>query len=274
MEPEVYRQLINLAHEGRTGVLSNADFIVTQNGTPNMSVNVAAGRIWIPGTSLSSINPGGGAYYPQGHYFAENDATVNLPISASDPSDPRIDLIVAQVQDATYVGATNSAQLTAIVGNPTPGATLSNLLGVANAPVSSLGIGVVLVPAGATSIVTADLWYFVSLASRATGVWVNSISVGGAWGATAFSARPVGDVVELSGSYTVGVNWTANATIANLPTSLRPSVTRYVLAAAITGGGTVVPQYLTITTGGAISSATAIASGSTLSLDGRSFRLV
>src|SRR5712691_3964225 len=70
---------------------------VTQNGTPNMTVNIAAGFAFISGTEGTK----------QGTYFCENDATVNKSIAASDPTNPRIDLVVAKVQDAFYSGVTN-----------------------------------------------------------------------------------------------------------------------------------------------------------------------
>lgn len=80
---------------------------VTQNGTPNMSVNVAAGAVYIPGTESTS----------QGVYFCVNDATVNLGITTAPGSGlNRIDLIVAKVQDSFYSGATDAWSLAVVTG--------------------------------------------------------------------------------------------------------------------------------------------------------------
>lgn len=129
------------------GVVNATDLAVTQNGTPNMSVNVAGGSCWVPQTNAAN----------GGLYFGLNDATVNLAISASNPTNPRIDTVVATVNDAAYAGGTNNWVLQVLTGTPTAGATLANLNGAAGLSASSIPIAYVLVPANATSIVTADL---------------------------------------------------------------------------------------------------------------------
>jgi hypothetical protein len=70
---------------------------VAQNGTPNMSVNVSSGHIFIPGTQDVK----------QGVYSCTNDGTVNLVIGTSDPTNPRIDTVYAFVQDQFYAGSNN-----------------------------------------------------------------------------------------------------------------------------------------------------------------------
>lgn len=129
------------------GVTNVGDLDVTQNGTPNMSVNVAGGSCWIPQTNAAN----------GGLYFGLNDGTVNLAISAADLTDPRIDTVVATVNDAAYSGATNNWVLQVLTGTPTSGATLSNLSGKAALTESSIVLGYVLVPADASTIVTADI---------------------------------------------------------------------------------------------------------------------
>lgn len=79
---------------------------VTANGTPNMTVNVGAGTVFIAGTEGTK----------QGTYFCQNDAVKNLTITASDPTLSRIDLVVAKVQDAAYSGATNAWSLVVVTG--------------------------------------------------------------------------------------------------------------------------------------------------------------
>lgn len=154
---QLFRQAIGSLIGSAGGIVQAQDLALAQNGTPNMSVNVGPGRLWVPGTSLASVNPGGGAYYPQGPYFAESDATVNLPISAADVTNPRVDTLVCQIQDAFYTGVINAASLAVLTGTPTPGATLSNLSGAAAVPASTYVLGYALAAAGASSIVTANI---------------------------------------------------------------------------------------------------------------------
>lgn len=118
-----------------------AELQVTQNGTPNMSVNVAAGHAWIDGTESAT----------QGVYHGYNDATKNLVIAASDPTNPRKDLVVAKVQDAAYSGATNAWTLAVVTG--TPAASPAEPAVPANAVV----LAMINVAALATTITNANI---------------------------------------------------------------------------------------------------------------------
>lgn len=144
------------------GVTESGSLAVSQNGTPNMSVNVAAGMIWMPGTLGATTgfgnNTGAQTAYglpssktSQGSYGAYNDATVNLAISAADPTNPRIDLVVASVQDAQYSGSNNQPVLQVITGTAAPSPSAPS------APASSVVLAQVAVAAGASSIVTANI---------------------------------------------------------------------------------------------------------------------
>jgi hypothetical protein len=93
---------------GRGGIVAAGDLAVTENGTPNMSVNVATGQVIIPGTEGSF----------QGSYVIENRGTLNVVIAASDATNPRKDLIVCKVQDAAYSGASNVASIVVVTGTP------------------------------------------------------------------------------------------------------------------------------------------------------------
>lgn len=90
----------------REGVVLPADLAVTQNGTPNLSVNVAAGWAAVDGDDNAN----------QGFYVVWNDATKNLAIASSDVTNPRRDLVVARVRDAFYTGATNAFDLFVVTG--------------------------------------------------------------------------------------------------------------------------------------------------------------
>lgn len=145
-----------------TGVVGLNDLLTTQNGTPNMSVNVAPGFIWCPGTlgATSGIQANGNAQTSyglpsgltsQGCYGAYNDAAVNLPISAADPSNPRIDIVCASIQDAQYAGSNNQPVLSVVTGTAAPSPS------VPSAPASSVVLSQVAVAAGATSITTSNI---------------------------------------------------------------------------------------------------------------------
>ncbi len=114
----------------------SGDLFVEQNGTPNMSVNVLGGVVMIPQTLAAN----------GGVYTGLNDATVNLTIAASNPTNPRIDIIVATAQDAAYAGSTNNWILQVITG--TPAASPSQ----PSTPSSSVLLASVLVPANSTSV--------------------------------------------------------------------------------------------------------------------------
>jgi hypothetical protein len=138
---------------GGHGVVSAGDLAVTQNGTPNMSVNVAAGRAFIRGTETGSLN--------QGAYSFFNDGTVNLAVAAADPTNPRRDLVIAQVRDSNYSGGVNDARLTVVTG--TPAASPSD----PTPPANALVLARIAVAAGATSVVTANI---TDLRTRAAGL--------------------------------------------------------------------------------------------------------
>jgi hypothetical protein len=124
------------------GVVNVSDFAVTQRAAgANMSVDVAAGNAWIRGTQATA----------QGAYHVYNDGTVNLSVASSDATNPRIDLVIARVQDSFYSGATNSASVTVVTGTPAASPTDPTL------PANALVLARVRVPATSTSVVTANI---------------------------------------------------------------------------------------------------------------------
>lgn len=123
------------------GIVSPTDLAVTQNGTPNMSVNIAAGAAFIAGTESST----------QGIYHLENDASVNVAISTANATNPRIDLIVAQILDDQYSGSSHLGQIVVVTGTPaaSPSAPAT--------PANSIVLAQVRVNASVTSILTANI---------------------------------------------------------------------------------------------------------------------
>jgi len=142
MEPEVYRQLINMLVQTQ-GVANVNDFKVSQRGAgANMSVDVASGFAIIAGGNSAPV---------QGSYNCYNDATVNLAIAASDPTNPRIDIVVVTIRDAFYSGASNDVILQVVTGTPA-GSPVAPAT-----PTNSLLLANVAVAAAASSIVNANI---------------------------------------------------------------------------------------------------------------------
>lgn len=128
---------------GRGGVnpMAGGVMAVTQTGSPSMGVIVASGIVYIPGTEGSV----------QGTYAATNDANVTLSISAAHATLPRIDIVVAKVEDEFYSGVTNAWSLVVVTGTANVSPT------VPTAPANSVTLGQVAVAANATSITNANI---------------------------------------------------------------------------------------------------------------------
>jgi hypothetical protein len=158
---ETFRQATSSLLAG-TGVVGPGDLAVTANSTPNMSVNVAPGQVWIPGTLASSAGFGNnfgaqptyglpGQFNEQGCYYGWNNTPVNVQIAAANPTNPRIDIICAYVQDAQYSGSSNSGVIGVITGTPSPSPT------VPSAPASAVVLAGVYVAANVTSITQSNI---------------------------------------------------------------------------------------------------------------------
>jgi hypothetical protein len=114
---------------------------VSQNGSPNMSVNVATGVVMMAGSEGAT----------QASYVAVAPSITNVVITAANATLPRIDLIVVNVRDSAYSGANNDWQMQAIAGTP-------NASPVAPAaPANSVILAQVLVGANVTTITNANI---------------------------------------------------------------------------------------------------------------------
>lgn len=121
---------------------SGGDLNVTEkSGTPDMSVDVAQGSVYIEGDETSD----------QGFYFAYNDAVKNLTIAAADASNPRKDLIVAQVEDSEQSGGTDDWSLTVVTGTAEASPSEPTV------PDNSHVLALVDVGAGVSSITNANI---------------------------------------------------------------------------------------------------------------------
>jgi hypothetical protein len=122
------------------GVIGSGDLAVSQSG-PSMNVSVAAGAAVVAGTEAAT----------QGSYYCPNAAPVTLAIAASDPTNGRHDLVVAQVRDGDYSTPSYAWRLFVVTG--TAAATpLDPAL-----PANSLSLARVRVDAGASSIPNAKI---------------------------------------------------------------------------------------------------------------------
>lgn len=100
----------------------------------SFAVEVAAGEAFIAGDLVEA----------QGMYWVNNDGPVVLEVEPSDPTDPRIDLVVATVNDAEFLGTENSWVLQVIEGIPSPVPAEPDI------PPNSLILARLDIPAGAT----------------------------------------------------------------------------------------------------------------------------
>jgi len=154
------------------GVAAASEMAVTEKATANMSVDISAGRAWIKGTEDSF----------QGTYFVESQSVTNVAVTASDATNPRIDLVVAMVEDTDYSTVTDVWTLEVVAGTPASSPSAPSQ------PASSLLLATVEVAALATTIVTANITQStpvlssgtITLAGDATGSGAINFSTGDA----------------------------------------------------------------------------------------------
>lgn len=90
------------AFGSKTGVRSATDLVLTM--TDGQHGKVSQGLIWIP--------------WNQSIYLLANDADVTLTFANADPTNARIDLVVARVRDAEAGGAAGQPTIEVIAGTP------------------------------------------------------------------------------------------------------------------------------------------------------------
>jgi hypothetical protein len=124
-----------------TGIIKSTSLAVTQNSPVGMSVIIASGWCAIVGTTQANM----------GTYVGYNDAATVVAITTANPTNPRIDLICATVNDAYYTGSTNNVVFQVIAGTPAGSPVAPTL------PANSISLATVDVAAGALSIVTGNI---------------------------------------------------------------------------------------------------------------------
>lgn len=128
---------------GAHGVVGDDDLKVVQRAAgANLSVDVSAGYAMVAGSSVLA----------QGSYSFANDAVVNVGLTAADGTNPRIDLVVAQVREhLSDASGFNDARLLAVTGTP------AAVPVVPAVPAGCLVLAEVLVGAGVTSVTNANI---------------------------------------------------------------------------------------------------------------------
>jgi len=113
-----------------------------------MSVDIAAGYAYLHATTVTA----------QGVYGAYNDAVYNLTgFTAAHATNPRVDRVALRLRDAFHGDAANDWTFVILTGTATAGATLANLTGAAAVPANHLLLANILIPANATSVITANI---------------------------------------------------------------------------------------------------------------------
>lgn len=99
-EGALTRLLNKVAASQNFGKIGTGDFLVAENGTPNMTLSVATGDIVIP--------------YLGYFFHCWSTATQSVTVTTADPTNPRIDRLVAYI-DLAVVQSTTSNNVDAIV---------------------------------------------------------------------------------------------------------------------------------------------------------------
>ncbi len=124
-----------------TGIIKSTSMAVSQNSPAGMSIIVASGWAAIVGTTQANM----------GTYVAYNDANNVISVNTADPTNPRIDIVCATVQDAYYTGSLNDVILQVVAGTPA-GSPVAPAL-----PANSIELARLAVGAGVTSITNANI---------------------------------------------------------------------------------------------------------------------
>lgn len=90
----------------------------------------------------------------QGVYYCYNDnasGQVSLTVAASNATNPRIDVVIAQVEDASYSGSNNDWKLAVVTGTAAASPTVPSL------PANALVLAYLWIPASSTSVTAGNI---------------------------------------------------------------------------------------------------------------------
>lgn len=168
-DAQVIRQQIGSLIGAAGGLVAAGGLEGTQKGTPSMAVLIkggtpAEGGLWIPGYTTTT-----------GPTYFQNTATYEQVIEAAGASNPRVDTIVARIYDTSLDSSgKHEPVFQALRGAEETGVTLANKKGAAAVPKNCVVLMYVLVPAKASSIVTADIENVATAFSAASNMLVPS----------------------------------------------------------------------------------------------------
>lgn len=128
-------QLNSLVCDEGVADMADGSLLVTTGGA-GLDLFVAEGAAFINSDSAD-----------QGIYSVYNDASTTVTATTADGTNPRIDQVIATVNDSQISGTDDDWVLSVLAGTPTVGATLTNLTGAAALPDRSIRLAYVLVPA-------------------------------------------------------------------------------------------------------------------------------
>jgi hypothetical protein len=124
-----------------TGIVSSSSLLVHANSPLGMSVLVDSGWCVIIGNYQANM----------GVYTVYNDATVTLTIETADPTNPRIDRVVATVQDSYYTGSADDVIFQVLTGTPASSPVAPAI------PTNSISLATVTVGAGVGQITSGNI---------------------------------------------------------------------------------------------------------------------
>jgi hypothetical protein len=205
------------------GLVAAGQGTVKAKATPNMGIEVEPLEIWIPGTTLPT----------QGMYYGYGNTATALAIGAASTSNPRVDTIIARIEDSGYAGSANEFCLEVLAGTPTSGITKPPKTGAeattdkaAAIPASSMVLAYALVPQNASSITSGDIENVAPTFNMAetSGAWSpltlsSGIVAGSAY--TPSARHEPGGLVRLKGALenTSGSTKALGTTLATLPSA-------------------------------------------------------
>lgn len=231
------------------GFIHHGDFNVAQTGTPSMQVVVGPGRAWIDGSQIGHVS--GGGFGDQGQYFVMNDANLNVTVATSDPTNPRIDVVYAAVQDAYYSGASNQPVITVATGTPSPSASYP--ASAPTLPANSIALAWIYVGHSVSSITNANI----TILNPPAIIMPTAAPYGMAAGQVTMSVSSGGNLVNTSVSLPAGRFLVAPrvvASISNAPGASQKFIARTYGASTtgfsvelISGDGSTAPSAFSLT---------------------------
>lgn len=119
---------------------SGSEMVVSAPG--GMNVAVAPGTAWVPGSDAAG----------QGSYLVDNPTSTTVAISAANPTNPRIDRIVADVNDPAFTGSGTPVFSIVVVAGTPAGSPVAPAV-----PPSAIPLARVAVAAAAVAITAGNI---------------------------------------------------------------------------------------------------------------------